>query len=334
MTSRSCLAFCATALLALAARAPTVPPPAPERLAALADSLGEKLAGRSVAAPDGSSVVLTDLLPKERLRTCMETISEAEAWPAAWLVVQDQGRNFDLVLSIQLDAAGALEAPRVAFATARREWDADALAAAVRTATGSKLPRERERNVVVQSFSSRTVTTYRYNTPADPAKAGGLLALLPLGSILREAHAVDLGDRQRHTLALVLQDATFVPSDCTSCAARTFGHADSGRILVILAGERALEDTLDLSAELKGTAGSPLLPRYRCAPGDEAVTAADTAVQERFAGRELVPLLELQDLDGDGRKLEFSLPAQFESCERTTRLVVRLEAATRKLQVR
>lgn len=317
--------------------APQPAPPSRERIATLASSLAGELAGRTFRLPDGSEQAVVgeagSLLDEQRLRTCLETISEAAAWPAAWLVVQDLSRPFDLVLHIVLRDDGSLRPPDVLFAAPRRDWDADALEAAVKDATGKKPARERSRNVVVQGFATKVETTYVYQPPKGAKEKGGLIALLPAGSVLREAKSVDLGDGHYRTLAIALVDGKFVPSSCASCAAKIFGHADTGRILLVLAGETALEDTLDLTPHLRGTGEGALLPRFRCAPGDESPGAREKTYEDRFAGRELVRLLDLTDLNGDGLPLEFSLPSEFIDCDRHASIVAGVDPRSKKLRI-
>ncbi len=329
-------------LVFLSAKAP-VPEPQPGEIAGLASSLAERLAGRTVRLPDGSEIPIVaaegqaggaqPLLNATRLETCLDTISEAAAWPSAWLVVQDGTRDFDLVMHVRYGADRTIETPDVVFASPRREWDADALEQAVRAATGKKPPRERERNVVVQTFSTRIVTTYVYTPPKSGKEVGGLMAMLPAGAILRESRSVDLGDGKMHTIALALIDAKFVPSDCTSCAGLLFGNADSGRVIAVLAGEKALEDKLDLTPYLRGTSGQPLLPRYACRPGDSDPAEQEKSYEARFRDREPVRLLDLKDWNGDGLPLEFALPGEFLDCERHTMIIVGVDPSTAKLRV-
>jgi hypothetical protein len=178
------------------------------------------------------------------------------------------------------------------------------------------------------------VTTYVYEPPKGDKTAGGLAALLPEGAILRDAHGVDLGDGLRHTLAVVLYGARFVPSDCASCAARLFRHADAAKkVELVLAGEKGLEDTLDVTAMLKGTGGEPLVPRFACQEGDAAEGAAAGSYEERFAPREPVRLVSLEDLNGDGLPLEIALPAESVDCGRHTSIVAGVDPRTKKLRV-
>jgi hypothetical protein len=324
-------------VLALAADPP--PNVSPERIPEIAAALAEKLRGKTVRAPDGPEVPLFGAAPaildEARLLTCLKTIGEAEGWPAAWLVVQDFNRPYDVVLRVALGEQGNVLVPEPVFAAPRREWDADALEAAVREATGKKAPRERTRNVVVQGFRTRVETTYVYEAPKTGREPGALLSLLPAGAVLREARSVDLGDRRPHTLAIALEEGRLRPSRCSSCAARFFGHADSGRVTLVLAGEQGLEDRLDLTPLLRGIGEGALLPRFACAPGDEAGRPEDEDKDfgERFAGREPIRLLDLGDLNGDGVPLEVRLPSQFIDCERRAALVIGVDPEKRKLRV-
>jgi hypothetical protein len=312
--------------------------PSRDRAPALAASLTARLEGRTVRLPDGSEEALLgapgSVLSGERVATCVATLFEAEGWPSSWLVVQDVGRPFDVVIHVVLGEDGSVSPPDVIFAAARREWDADSLEAAVKEATGRKPPREKTRSVVVQSFTTRVVTTYVYEPPKSGKKAGGLAALLPEGAILRDARNVDLGDGFRHTLAVAMIGARFVPSDCSSCAARVFGHADTAaKVLLVLAGEATLEDTLDLTSSLKGTGQEPLVPRFSCRAGDADEAAAGRGYEERFATREPTHLVALEDLNGDGLPLEIALPAEYLDCARHTSLVAGVDPRTKKLRV-
>lgn len=316
--------------------------PRMEQLPALAESLASRLEGSRVKLPDATEVPLVasasetsapPLLTLAQLQTCLGTISEAESWPSAWLVVQHASKPFDLVMHVRMGADGKLELPDVYFTALRREWDAGVLEAAVRQATGKKPPRERQVNVVLQGFSSKIATIYQYDLPKTGKEAKGLMALLPEGSLLREGHRVDLGDGAIHTLALVLQSPVFVPSDCTSCADAIFGHADSGKVLLVLAGEAALEDTLDLTPALKGAGGKPLLPRYRCEKRDEDDAFRQGSYEERFGGREAVRLMGLEDLNRDGVALEVSLPAEYLACGRSRPLIVGIVPGEKKLRI-
>ncbi len=285
-----------------------IPAPSPEALPTLAASFHELLKGKRVRAPEGADVPLADgdsaLLTRERLGTCLTTISEAGAWPSAWLVVQDESKAFDVVIRVRLGSDGRIESPDTVFAVARREWDESALDRAFREALGRKPPREREQSLVVQAFARRTVTRYVYNAPPTGKEARGLMAFLPTGSILREAKSVDLGDGRLHTLALVLAEAEFEPSDCRGDPGAVLGHSDSGKLVAVLAGESKAEDRLELAPLMVPGGARLLLPRYACAPGDEGAGAGELSPEERFRGREMVKLLEPRDLDGDGRALE------------------------------
>src|SRR5262245_46839393 len=91
-------------VLALAVLAAAPPPaaPAPEKLPALAASLADRLHGKTVKTPAGAEIAIVEregpaILSVPHLETALRTIGEAQGWPAAWLVVQDQGLDFDLV---------------------------------------------------------------------------------------------------------------------------------------------------------------------------------------------------------------------------------------------
>jgi hypothetical protein len=307
------------ALALLLAAAP--PPPAPSRdtIPALAASLADRLHGKTVRTPAGSEIAIVEregpaALSIAHLEAALATVGAAEGWPAAWLVVQDQALDFDLVMHVRLSPSGEIETPDVVFAAARREWDDAALETAVRDATGKKPPRERQRNLVVQSFTKKTETAYVYDLKKPAAGDKGLLPLLPEGSLIREATSVDLGDGSRHTLALVLVHPRFVPSSCTSCGDRLYGHADTGQVLLVLAGESALQATLDLTDALKGKGKQALVPRYACVPEDEGARPREDEIDKRFKGREQVRLLALEDYDGDGLAREVALDGELADC--------------------
>lgn len=283
-------------------------PQAPPRegLPALADALHSLLDGRTVRAPDGRQELLVGgeapLLTRERLVACLESISKTGAWPAAWLLVQDAARAYDVAIPLRLDTRGRIELLDAPVALARRDWSEGAIEEAFRDASGRKAPRLR--NLVVQSFARRTATRYVYTPPAGGKERRGLMALLPEGSLLREARIVPLGDGKLHTLALVLSRAGFEPAACGGGAGDLLGHADWGELAAVLAGEQALEDRLDLTPALLSGGTRLLLPRYACEPGDEREGEAARPPEERFRSRETVRLLALEDLDGDGRALE------------------------------
>jgi hypothetical protein len=192
---------------------------------------------------------------------------------------------------VALAADGTIAEPDTAFLASRREWDDTSFAAAYQAATGKKPPREKRRNVVIQSFTRKVVTDYVYDLPATGKGAKGLLALLPEGSLIREAPAIDLGDGKHHTLAIVLVRPKFVPADCSTKVGRRTGHRDAGGILLALAGESALEDTLDITEIVRQASGDVLVPRFACEPGDDEPGAIDALVDRKFEGREAVRLL-------------------------------------------
>lgn len=271
----------------------TAPAPSDDALPALASSLADRLADKTLRAPDGSDVALGTLLDAGRLTTCLKTIAAGGGWPASWLIVSDSTKPYDLVMRVALAPDGTIADPDTAFLAARREWDDASFDAAFHAATGKKPPRERQRNVVIQSFTKKTVTDYVYELPATGAGAKGLLALLPEGSLIREAPAVDLRDGKHHTLAIVLVRPRFVPADCTTKEGRRTGHRDAGGILLVLAGEGELEDTLDITEVVRAASGAVLLPRFVCEPGDVEPGAIDALVDAKLEGREPVRLLDL-----------------------------------------
>ncbi len=277
--------------LLLAAKAPEPAPPTEAEIPALAVSFAERIAPRKVFAPDGKEVPLSTLLDATRVEHCLRTIGQASAWPATWLIVQDMTRPYDLVLRVVRGTDGAIADPDPAYLVARREWDDAALEAAVREATGAKPAGGRSRNVVVQSFTSQIATTYVYDLPKTGKDAKWLLALLPEGSLLRESTSIDLGDGRRHMIAVVLERPKFVPADCATPEGRKRKHHDDGGIVIVLAGESALEDRLDVTETVRSATGQTMLPRFACAAGDETPGAIDKLVDAKFEGREPVRLL-------------------------------------------
>ncbi len=319
----ACRASCAVVAL-LVAGTISHGDPASSDPVALAASLAERLAGAIVAMPDGSEARVLPpgpagaevLLTPERLATCLETVTEAEAWPVAWLVVQRADLDADLVMRVALTGE-EVSTPDFLFVVPRRDWQVDDLPGVVRRATGRKAPREGRGNLVIQGFSTRVVTTYVYEAPKTTGKVRGLRALLPEGTLIREARVVDLADGRRYTLALVLDEATFVPASCADCASELFGHADSGTVGLVLTDEERIVDRLDLTPHLKGVDGTPRVPRYAC---DER-HANPESVEALLAEEPTVRLLELADLDGDGLPLEITLPAEYVDCENYLKLV-------------
>jgi hypothetical protein len=269
------------------------PVPSDEAISGLASSLAARIADRKLKAPDGGDVAIGAVLDAGRAETCLRTIAKGGGWPASWLIVSDSTRPYDLILRIALLPDGTIADPETAFLASRREWDDAAFDAAYRAAVGTKPPRERQRNVVIQSFTRKTVTDYVYELPATGKGAKGLLALLPEGSLIREAPSVDLGDGKHHTLAIVLIRPRFVPADCATAEGRRIGHRDAGGVLLVLAGESALEDRLDITDLLRGDAPTALVPRFPCEPGDDEPGAIDALVDRRFEGREPLRLLDL-----------------------------------------
>ena len=63
--------------------------------------------------------------------------------------------------------------------------------------------------------------------------------------------------------------------------------------MLVLAGETALEDKLDITEVVRTATGATLLPRFVCEPGDTEPGAIDALVDRRFEGREPVRLLDL-----------------------------------------
>jgi len=271
---------------------PGPPPPSDESIPGLASSLAGRLAEKTLRAPDGSDVAIGSLLDASRLATCLKTIGQGGGWPASWLIVADSTRPYDLIVRMALAPDGTIADPESMFLASRREWSDAAFESAYQLATGKKLPRERQRNVVIQSFTKRVVTDYVYDLPATGKGAKGLLALLPEGSLIREAPGIDLRDGKHHTIAVVLVRPRFVPADCSTKEGRRTGHRDTGGVLLVLAGESALEDTLDITEVVRTATGATLLPHFTCEAGDTEPGAIDALVDRRFEGREPVRLLD------------------------------------------
>jgi hypothetical protein len=268
----------------------------------------------------------------ERLRQAVATVSEAEAWPRTWLVLQDMSRSDDLLVHVDAsDEAGALVLG-TALAVDRRDWDFAAIREAVREATGKK-PREKVRSVVIQGFRTRTEIRYVYENAGSTEDRQGLMVHLPEDAILREATSVDLGDGSRHTLAIVLFSAEFLPATCDRCADAVFGHADTGRIEIVLAGEDGIVDRVDLTDHLQGYDGRPLVPRFPCGPRDLGVRPDESTVRSWMADRQPEEILVPEDVDGDGRALEYTLPADYRDCESLRTLVVGIDPVRRSLRI-
>jgi len=268
------------------------PVPSDDALPALASSLADRISGKTLRAPDGTDVALGSLLDAQRMTTCLRTIAQGGGWPASWLIVSDSTKPYDLVMRVALAPDGTIADPETAFLASRREWDDASFDTAFLAATGKKPPRERQRNVVIQSFTKKVVTEYVYDLPTTEARAKGLLALLPEGALIREARAIELRDGKHHTVAIVLMRPRFVPADCSTKEGRRTGHRDAGGILVVLAGETELEDKLDITEIVRAASGEVLLPRFACAPGDVEPGAIDGLVDGKFEGREPVRLLD------------------------------------------
>lgn len=297
------LGLALTLRAAHAAGKPAAPAPSDDALPGLAASLASRIADRKLEAPDGSAVALGSVLDAGRIETCLRTISKGGGWPASWLIVSDSTRPYDVVLRIALAADGAIADPETVFYASHRDWDDAAFDAAYLAAVGKKPPRERQRNVVIQSFTKRTVTDYVYELPETGKGAKGLLAMLPPGSLIREAPSVDLGDGKQHTLAIVLVRPRFVPADCSTSEGRKSGHRDAGGVLLVLAGESTLEDQLDITELVRGAgAKDALVPRFACEPGDVEPGAIDALVDRKFEGRESLRLLDLS-----GRRAESAI---------------------------
>ena len=330
------LALVATVPAGVAQSVPTA-----EDIPSLAFMLFDHLREKDVRLPDGTiarvaglpsrqSGALSALLTPTRVEACLRTFHEAQVWPSAWVVVQDKTYSYDLVFPVTLTIDGRVENPEPVFAVERREWTVDELRTMVKERTGRK-PRAKDSNLVIQGFSQRVIEHYVYDIPPRPDR--GLMALLPEGALLREAIPVDLGDGRPHTLALVIERAEFVPSRCDGCAPRLFGHADTGKIYVVLTDDQSIEDRIELTSYLTGEQGRALLPRYECIDEDRDPEARKSPIAERFAEREIVALMVLKDLDRDGRAFEFSLVSSFRDCDNHESIVLGITPGFPRLRV-
>ncbi len=288
------LAGCALALAARAAKVETPLPPA-EKIPELAASLLGRIAAKSLPAPDGTTVTVGSILDATRTEACLRTIGHAQGWPASWLVASDATLPYDLVMRVALAEDGTIEDPSTIFLAARSSWDDAAFDAAFKKATGAKPPHERSRSLVIQTFTKKIATRYIYDLSPTGKGAKGLLALLPEGSLIREADGIDLRDGLHHTFAIVLVRPSFVPADCATDEGRALGHRDDGGILLILAGEHALEDSLDITEVVRSASGTTLLPRFACDPGDTEPGAIDRLVDAKFEGREAIRLIKVDE---------------------------------------
>ena len=219
-------------------------------------------------------------------------------------MVQDEATAWDLALHLARQDDGTVEPGEIA-GLPRADWDARSLKAALRESLGRK-PDAKVRDVVVQGFRKRVVTVYPYQAE-NVDRTRGLMALLPEGTLLREARTVDLGDGVHRTLALTLRDARFEPADCSTSRGVEHGHLDRGSIRAYLVGSGAIEDELDLTSYL-GLDGEGALTRYRCAEGESPATLDPQIVRTWIATRDPRSLLVWTDVDGDGRALEVLLP--------------------------
>lgn len=267
-----------------------------------------------------------------RLARALETVARAQAWPATWLVLQDLSRDDDLVLHLRLAESGeGVEIDEAVLAARREEWDHGAVRDAVRTATGRK-PRHKVRNVVIQGFRERTEHLFVY-ADLRARRDRGLLSLLPRDAIVRDSRRIEAGPDGATTLALAVIGPVFLPSDC-ACGDASFGHADGGRVLAVLAGKDGILAKLDLTQWLGTDGVEGRLPRFACEPGDRAGADPD-AVREWFGQRAPIPLLE-STVEGDGagdRTIAIRLPVEREGCSMPGPLLV-VDPVTRELRVR
>lgn len=308
------------------AKAPASAPPPAEKLPELAAGLVAYLEGLEVAVPGGGKAGAVEVLDAKRAEQAMKTMSEAAAWPAAWVVIQDSGKPWDLVLRIELGADGAIVRPSTVFATARREWDDASFDAAYAEATGSRPPRDRNRNLVVQGFARRTETVFVYDLPATGAGAKGLMALLPEGSLLRESKAVRWTDGRLFTVALVLVRPKFVPSACGKEGVRD--HADAGGVVLYLAGQKAIEASIDLTESFREEPeGVSLVPHWPCAPGDDDPALKDRDPVSRFGERPPVRLIATFRPEDDAQAVGVRIVGVDRGRGRRERALVRIVAA-------
>ena len=232
-------------------------------------------------------------------------------FPAAWLVVQQDRVDYDLMLRVTLDETGLIRQPDIYFTTPHREWQIGDIKSMVRRITGKRPPRAGARRLTVHQFSSRIVTTFVHQGSRTNADTGGLAALLPEGTLIREA--VSLRFREHGlTLALVLSDAEFVPSTCEACDAGLFGHHDRGNAALVLTDRERVLDRLELG-ELLGDR-RPRIPRYRCLEGDDELVKNEQSLWAKVSKRASIELLEPIDADGDGKAFEVALPGEVTAC--------------------
>jgi len=208
------------------------------------------------------------ILDRSRLAACLESIEAAEAWPKLVLVVQDEQQDQDFIIGLERDEDGNLAPIDLMVRLPRREWDVDGVRDAIKEATGRK-PRGRKFNVVVQGFSRTTVEHFVYEAPAKPTQ--GLMALLPEGTLLREAQPARVGGAPMLTLALVFHEAELLASDCAGEQALRRGHVDVADAALVLAGDEEIVAQREL--------GRLRIPRAGCdGPGDPAAIARGPAL--------------------------------------------------------
>ena len=172
---------------AQAAAKSAAPTPSPDALA-LASSW--PASRRKTLRARRIEVALGTLLDAKRTETCLRTIAEG-GWPASWLVVSAR-RNSDLVLRIALAADGSIADPDTAFSPR---------AATGRRVVRNRLPRRDGKHRAREATQRRDPVVHparrhrlRLRPPRDGQSGQGALALLPEGSLIREAQAVDLRD--------------------------------------------------------------------------------------------------------------------------------------------
>ncbi|ANM31324.1 hypothetical protein ABI59_19710 [Acidobacteria bacterium Mor1] len=295
--------------------------PAEHELPRIAAEWTERMRGIQVDLPDASRAYLVApkegaedlpvILDEKRVLQCVETLHEGELFPAAWLVVQQDQTDYDLMLRVTLDEMGGIRTPDIRFTTPTREWEIKDIKTFVRRVTGKRPPRAGARRLAVHRFASRIVTTFVHQGSRKDRDTGGLAALLPEGSLIREAVSVRFRE-QGLTVALVLRDAEFVPSTCDACDSGLFGHHDRGAAELVLTDQERVLDRLELG-DLLGDP-RPRIPRYTCLEGDGELVKNQESLWSKVSKRASVELLEPVDADGDGKALEVVIPGEVLAC--------------------
>jgi hypothetical protein len=176
----------------------------------------------------GLLLVTTPPLEPEQWAVLLETIEEANAGEAFWVVVQDEDLTEDLLLRFEreeteLQVSAEARVPR-------SDANFDDPRGVYRSKTGKATPRKGSREVIVQTFRRRIVAEYRY-TPVPMENREGLLALLDPEDLLRESHRVP-GAETPLTVAVVFRNAVFVPSACEHAGETSDDLAEASLVLV------------------------------------------------------------------------------------------------------